>query len=302
MLATLRLRSPPFLRAAAVTRRAAVAPRSAAPLARLFSALVDSEWVRAARDAGRPKLLLLDCNHPVAFPRGHIPQAVPLTLASSMLKDPTPDATGVVSKEQFQSVIEMLQVPSDATLVFYDDEMIPLRNRSSQACDDYRSAVRLAGWCYECQVLDGGLKQWLADANEAATGEPEDAEPPASQGVADPATQFVDARSPGEYWGEDANGNARTGHVPGAVNSNWVDGVDFARNGKFKSKAELEAIFSDVLHLDKDKPVITYCQRGIRAAHTAFALDQVMGFKDVKIYEDSMLQYLNRDDSDVEQH
>lgn len=89
-----------------------------------------------------------------------------------------------------------------------------------------------------------------------------------------------------------------TGHVPGAVNFNWVNGM--TSNGRFKSKNELEAELVGSLGLDKKKPVITYCQRGIRAAHAAFVLQEVVGFEDVKVYEDSMLQYLNREDTVVE--
>lgn len=256
-------------------------------------------------------MLLLDCNHPASYPRGHIPDAVPLALASSLLKDPTPQSTGVVSPQLFADVLQSLQVPKDATLVFYDDEMSLKATRMWWVFRHFGFPVE------QLKVLDGGVKQWVADDNAVETGEAEERETPASiwtqpldtqklmgfqavqDGIADPSTQFVDARSPGEYWGEDANGNARTGHVPGAVNFNWMEGVDFIQNGRFKSKEELDKVFVDIFHLDKEKPVITYCQRGIRAAHTAFALEQVMGFKDVKIYEDSMLQYLNRDDSEV---
>lgn len=89
------------------------------------------------------------------------------------------------------------------------------------------------------------------------------------------------------------------GRVPGAVHFEWLAGVDFAQNGKFKAKAELEALVTSELGLRKDKPVLTYCQRGIRAAHSAFVLQEVLGFEDVKIYENSMLEYLNRQDTAV---
>ncbi|OWZ07464.1 hypothetical protein PHMEG_00020140 [Phytophthora megakarya] len=298
----LRLRSPVLRRA--FTLRSASTSRS-------VSALVDSNWVRTAQDSGDPPLLLLDCNHPASYPRGHIPDAIPLALASSLLKDPAPKATGVVSPQVFADVLQSLQVPTDATIVFYDDEMSLKATRMWWVFRHYGFPLE------QLKVLDGDFTQWVADDNQVETGEPEERETPGSvwtkpfdthqlvgfkavqEGITDPATQFVDARSPGEFWGEDANGNARTGHVPGAVNFNWMEGVDFTQYGKFKTKEELDKVFTDVFHLDKDKPVITYCQRGIRAAHTAFALEQVMGFKNVKIYEDSMLQYLNRDDSEV---
>ncbi|GMF64944.1 unnamed protein product [Phytophthora lilii] len=293
-------------------RRSTLVLRAAAG-SRSLSALVDCAWVREAQASGEPPLLLLDCNHPASFPRGHLPAAEPLTLAGSLLKDPRPQATGVVDAQLFRDVAQSLQLPRDATLVFYDDEMSLKATRMWWVFRHFGFPVE------QLKVLDGGVKQWLSDGNQVETGEQQPRDAPVElwtqpvdtqmlvgfkevqQGIADPATQFVDARSPGEYWGEDANGNARTGHVPGAVNFNWMEGVDFTQNGKFKSKEELDKVFMDIFKLDKEKPVITYCQRGIRAAHTAFALEQVMGFKNVKIYEDSMLQYLNRDDCEVVQ-
>ncbi|KAE8995289.1 hypothetical protein PR003_g22383 [Phytophthora rubi] len=303
-----------LLRLRAPLRRSALSLSLRSPsTGRSFSALVDATWVRTAQDSGDPELLLFDCNHPASYPRGHIPDAVPLPLAASLLKDPTLQATGVVSQQLFADILQSVKVPTHATLVFYDDEMSLKATRMWWVFRHFGFPVE------QLKVLDGGLKQWVAEDNQVEMGAAESrqldkasiwTQPGDTQklvgfnavqsGIDDPSTQFVDARSVGEFWGEDANGNARAGHVPGAFNFNWMEGVDFTQNGKFKSRSELDKVFVDHFHLDKEKPVITYCQRGIRAAHTAFALEQVMGFKDVKIYEDSMLQYLNRDDSQVE--
>ncbi|EGZ13146.1 hypothetical protein PHYSODRAFT_442018, partial [Phytophthora sojae] len=213
--------------------------------ARSLSALVDAKWVRNAQESGDPELLLFDCNHPASYPRGHLPDAVPLPLAASLLKDPTPQATGVVSAQLFAGVLQSLQVPAHATLVFYDDEMSLKATRMWWVFRHYGFPVE------QLKVLDGGVKQWAAEDNEVEMGPPEDREVSTStlwtqpvdtqklvgfnavqNGIADASAQFVDTRSLGEYWGEDANGNARTGHVPGAFNFNWMEGVDFTQNGK----------------------------------------------------------------------
>ncbi|KAG7388642.1 hypothetical protein PHYBOEH_007784 [Phytophthora boehmeriae] len=275
------------------------------------SALVSSSWLRNVRETDELQLLILDCNDPDVFHRGHIPQAIPFPLVSSLLKDQTPKATGVISIDKFLDIVKLLQIPKGATIVLYDDKKSLSAARIWWVFRHYGYPV------HRLKVLNGGLKQWLADGNEKATGEAEVPDQSTElwdkavdihvlvgfdavqRGIADPRTQFVDARSPDEYSGKDADGNARAGHVPGAVNFNWVDAIDVDRNGQFKSKAELESILVK-LHLDKDRPVITYCQRAIRGAHLAFTLEQVLGFKDVRVYENSMRQYLNRGDSQVE--
>ena len=48
--------------------------------------------------------------------------------------------------------------------------------------------------------------------------------------------------------------------------------------------------------IDRKNPTITYCQGGIRAAHAAFALE-LMGYEDVRVYDGSMQDWANRDDT-----
>ncbi|CAI5729675.1 unnamed protein product [Hyaloperonospora brassicae] len=307
MLSSLRLCSPQLhtLRAVSVLRVQSI--RRCA-----VSALVDSKWVRNAQTSGQPEILLLDCNDAASYLRGHIPNAVHCTMTATLGKDPTPGATGVTSAQRFRDAVQTLQVPKDATIVLYDDDFL------SHFATRMWWVFRHFGFPLDqLKVLDGGLKQWKADDNEVATGEANDREIVAERwtqpvdthklvglqavqkGIADGATKFVDTRSPGEFYGADATKNARTGHIPGAVHFNWTEGVDVLRNGRFKTKDELEKVFVDTFRLDKDKPVITYCQAGIRAAHTAFLLEQILGFKNVTIYEDSMQEYVNRDDTEV---
>ena len=59
---------------------------------------------------------------------------------------------------------------------------------------------------------------------------------------------------------------------------------------------------ADVAHVMDDagigrkNPTITYCQGGIRAAHAAFALE-LMGYENVRVYDGSMQDWANRDDT-----
>jgi thiosulfate/3-mercaptopyruvate sulfurtransferase len=51
--------------------------------------------------------------------------------------------------------------------------------------------------------------------------------------------------------------------------------------------------------LSADREVITYCQGGIRAAHTAFAL-RLAGYEQVRNYERSWSEWGNRENLPIE--
>ncbi|KAJ0395199.1 hypothetical protein ATCC90586_000466 [Pythium insidiosum] len=222
----------------------------------------------------------------------------------------TQGGTGVVSLREFQQVVQLLGVEKDSTIVFYDDAMGIGATRAWWVFLHY-------GFPKEnLKILDGGWKQWVQDTNEVAiksdTLSPSAPIPLKETGklvgleavqsaLLRGTAEFVDSRTPAEYVGAQANGNRRVGHVPGAVNLDWKDAVSAEGNGRFKTKAELEELVHQrKLTTDLDQPLITYCQRGVRAAHTAFVLHEILGYRDVKIYEDSMRQYLNRDDTAIE--
>ena len=67
------------------------------------------------------------------------------------------------------------------------------------------------------------------------------------------------------------------------------------QDGYFRSSSELEEIFP------AQEPVITYCQGGVRAAHTWFVLSELLGRSGVKNYDGSWAEWGNRDDLPIDQ-
>jgi thiosulfate/3-mercaptopyruvate sulfurtransferase len=103
---------------------------------------------------------------------------------------------------------------------------------------------------------------------------------------------IVDARSREEYNGTEVRG-ARRGHIPRAVNIDWVRNIE---NDSFKSKHKLTKIYSKI---SKNAQLITYCQGGYRAANAFLAL-KILGYKNVKLYLGSWAEWGNRLDLPVE--
>jgi thiosulfate/3-mercaptopyruvate sulfurtransferase len=159
-------------------------------------------------------------------------------------------------------------------------------------------------------MLDGGTKAWQAAGLPLAT-----------EAVAPKAAHFevserrdvlatvddvldslnkndaavLDTRSLGEYRGTTVRA-ARGGAIPGAIHIEWTDNLD--SSGKFKSNAELEAMYRNA-GITPDKKVISYCQGGYRAAHSYVAL-RLIGFPRVRNYIGSWKEWGDRTDLPIE--
>jgi thiosulfate/3-mercaptopyruvate sulfurtransferase len=107
--------------------------------------------------------------------------------------------------------------------------------------------------------------------------------------------QVVDARSKDEFCGNAATAK-RNGAIPGAVNLEWTEVLD-PKTKRFKSPAALQALLAE-RHIDVNKPAVTYCQSGGRAAAVAFALE-LMGGKQVGNYYKSWAEWGNDPDTPV---
>ena len=123
-----------------------------------------------------------------------------------------------------------------------------------------------------------------------------------------PEVQFVDVRTGREFGGEDIRA-LRGGHIPGAINiayeRNWagtlirIPGSQQPANKDalaIKPVEELKALYAN---LDPDKETIVYCQSGSRASITTAILKD-LGFRNVKLYDSSWIEYGNTFEAPVE--
>jgi len=91
---------------------------------------------------------------------------------------------------------------------------------------------------------------------------------------------------------------ARGGRIPGADYLFWQDNLDWNGDRSFVSEAKVKEQ-REAVGIDDDTPVITYCQGGVRAAHSAIAL-LTSGVKNVRVYDGSWGEWGNRDDLPLE--
>ncbi len=173
---------------------------------------------------------------------------------------------------------------------------------------DFGSAARVywtlevAGMS-EVSILDGGFAAWKAaglaietgaghapspkmlavDGDESLLAKLSDVEKIERSGGA----TLVDARPASFFTGKEKGKKvAAYGHIPGAVE---LDSGEFYDNNtnRLKPKAELAAIASRI----PAGLVVAYCNTGHWSATDWFVLHELLGRKDVKVYDGSMVEW-----------
>ncbi|MCW8889368.1 MAG: sulfurtransferase [Sedimenticola sp.] len=251
---------------------------------------------------GTPHLLIVDMTKPATYAQLHIPGAVFLDYGQ-IIAMRKPVMGLLPTPAQLEKCFSDLGIDESVHVVAYDDE-------------GGGKAGRLL-WTLEamghphCSLLNGGLHAW---ANE---GHPVEQTPntpnpkpftahPSNVPVADAeyimqhletkTLALLDARTPDEY-----NGNKRYaergGHIPGAVNMDWMLALDRQRNLRLKDAAELEQMLN-TLGITKEQQVVTYCHTHHRSSLT-YVMLKSLGFPNIKGYPGSWSDWGNRQDTPI---
>jgi thiosulfate/3-mercaptopyruvate sulfurtransferase len=110
--------------------------------------------------------------------------------------------------------------------------------------------------------------------------------------LGDPDLYLLDTRREDEVTGR-TRAAPRGGHIPGAAHLDWREAL--TRDGRLKPRDELATLFAEPLAAQE---VATYCQSGVRAAHTALLLEH-LGHPRVRMYLSSWSEWGGREDTPV---
>ncbi|MCA1736803.1 MAG: sulfurtransferase [Actinobacteria bacterium] len=260
--------------------------------------LMDTERLAARLDDSSIAIVEVD-EDSGAFAVGHIPGAVSFDWRNELHALPRRD---FVSREQLADLLGAKGISAEQTIVLYGG------NNNWFAAYAYW-LFKLRG-VSKVKLLDGGRMKWELEDRPMTAAEkivkpgrfvigPENPELRALRAevieAAGGQTKFVDVRSPGEFSGEvlapphlPQEQPYVGGHIPGASNIPWSQAAN--EDGTFRSLDQLRALYESK-HITSKDPVIAYCRIGERAAHTWFALSELLGYPNVKNYDGSWTEY-----------
>ena len=266
------------------------------------SRLVTTEWVSNNLDNKNVKVI--DIRKPEDYAKGHIPGA--LNLSYKELQVETNGVKGMIpSGDQIAAKLSSLGVESDDTIIIYDH----IKNLWST-----RLLWTLAVYGHEdTRMMDGSYGLWEKEGKTVNTESPSvkstkynftgQARPELVIGIDqvlssidDKSSVVLDTRSADEYAGRDVRAE-RGGHIPESIHVEWVQNVD--EDGKFLSADKLKSLYGGA-SVTEELDIYTLCQTAVRATHSWFVLEDLLGYDDVAVYDGSWTEWGNIPDTPID--
>lgn len=244
---------------------------------------------------GHPDLLIVDLCQPQNWRQLHLPGAVHCD-ARELVRGTPPAPGKLPSLQQLEALFARIGYTPDKHIVVYDDEGGGWAGRFIWLLDVIGHTR--SSW------LNGGLFAWYKEQRpltaEVVPPTPTtvslqiDRTPTASldevmNALGDADIAIWDARSAEEYAGL-RSGSARYGHIPGAVNLDWVECMDRDNNLRLQP---LDVLRSKLEHcgITPDKHIITHCQSHHRSGLT-YLVAKALGHR-VQAYDGSWAEWGN---------
>ena len=241
---------------------------------------------------------IIDFREREAFDQRHVPEAIPLW--RNDIEDPTHHVPGMMAtKLEMEKLLSGRGISAQDTLILYDDE-------AGVNAARLWWVLRTYGFD-QVRLLNGGLQSWQELGAVSSVYTPRPAQHFEFPNVEAPHLKIdkdslhsilgaedwtlIDARTAEEHSGKRQKKGAQSaGHIPGSLNIDWADAVDYHGTKKFRTWEELKKIYKG-LPEQKNNPVVVYCHSGVRSAHTSFVLTQLLGYTRVYNYDGSWLEW-----------
>jgi thiosulfate/3-mercaptopyruvate sulfurtransferase len=267
-------------------------------LARDINPFVSAEWLET--NVKTPGLIVIDIRSAAAYKMRHIPGSLNAGLEiwtvneNNLLRELPLD-------DDLLRLIGLLGIKDNSKVVVAG---------KGESDFDRADAIRVA-WTLlvagikNVSVLDGGFPKWLQN-KKPITAESSPPSPGEYKGTINTSmiasrkylsgrigkSIILDARTPEVYFGVTVESFAsKPGHIRSALNlpAPWT----YTKDGLLRSHSELEGMADAVIGTgNKSKGIVVYCGVGVYASVWSYILTEVLGYKDVKVYDGSMQEWI----------
>ncbi|WP_280448706.1 sulfurtransferase [Nocardia brasiliensis] len=259
--------------------------------------LVTTEWLSA--NIGTSGLKIVESNEDILlYDIGHVPGAIKIDWRGD-LNDPV--TRDYIDGARFTELMRAKGIERDDTVVIYGD-------RGNAQAAHTLWVFTLFGH-EDVRLLDGGRDAWISEERDTTFDTPHLSVSDYPDVVRDDSSArafredvlahlgrpLLDVRSPEEFSGElvqppinPEDAALRGGHIPTATNIPWTEA--FGNDGRFRSRAELDAVYGELAGADD---VIVYSRVGERSSHTWFVLRYLLGIETVRNYDGSWTEWGN---------
>ncbi|HEY5860297.1 MAG TPA: sulfurtransferase [Actinomycetota bacterium] len=260
--------------------------------------LVSTDWLEDHLDDPNVRIIEVD-EDTASYDKGHVRNALKWDWSTDLHTEVGRDFQ---DQAGFSRLLSEAGVGPDTTVVLYGG------NNNWFAAYAYW-LLKLRGYD-DVKLVNGGRKKWELESRELVQEVPSfgatgftisGAERPELRALRDEvigkvgAVGFVDVRSPEEYRGEKLapdhlpqEQSQVPGHIAGAANIPWAKAAN--DDGTFRTADELKELYADE-GITGDGEIIAYCRIGERSSHTWFALQELLGYENVKNYDGSWTEY-----------
>jgi len=268
--------------------------------------IVTSEWLNTHKNEAN--LRIIEVSEGNLYALEHIPNAAHTSIGKWRFDNGT--FLSIRPVAEIEKEISALGIDEKTDVVLYapiNDPKDVLKTSYIYWALNYHGIKNVA-------LLDGGLKTWKNGKSELTQAEPT-IKPTAFKATIDKnkiadisyvkshlgKLPMIDARPSDMYLGVTPTPTVkRNGHIQGAMSYSWNYSVDKEYN--LKPKAMLESVFKEGYGLDKNKEVLVYCTGGLETSFNYFVLSGVLGYKNVRLYDASMKEWGNREDTPMSQY
>ncbi len=259
---------------------------------RLFAQLdfITAEEFTALSKAN-PALVVVDANRAKTFQANHLKGAIHINHMDLYLDG---EIKGLLkSPEELAAFFGKKGISENSSVVLYDDATHKYTTRLYWV-------LKYLG-ANDVKILNKDLEAWkksrLPLSTEVVALKPVTFNPTlnaemlvtfedVAQRKDQPEVILVDSRNAEEFAGKTEDSK---GHIPGAINLDQA--ILLTENGYFKPAEELKTIVQSA-GITPDKEVIVYCVTGVRASVLYYALKNVLGYENVKVYDGSYNEWV----------